>query len=107
MKKLLSNIKGFFLGWYQLRISQQDIIYSFYGFNHFNFAKKYADKRYKRNGRKHWVIPAGKGSEQMVVFNTIEKDLLQAQGHMNRRVKAHHLSKSAYHTAGAGQTKKK
>jgi len=107
IKALFSNIRGFFGGWWQLNISQKDAIYSFYGFGHFRLARQYADKRHKRNGLKHWVVPAGRGAEQLVVFNTREKDMMQVQGHMSRRVKAHDLTKAAYHTAGQGQTKKK
>lgn len=88
-------------------MSQKDVIYSFYGFGHFKLAKKYADKRHERNELKHWVVPSGRGAESLVVFNTKEKDLLQAQNLMNRRVRAYDLTKSAYHTAGQGQTPKK
>jgi hypothetical protein len=113
MKKLLkntrtffNNIGGWYEGWYQVNVSQRDVIYAFYGFNHFNFAKKYAEKRHKRNGLKHWVVPAGKGAESLVVFNTREKDSLQAQGLMSRRVKAYDLMKAAYHTSAQNNKKK-
>lgn len=114
MKKLLknivrffNNIRGFLGGWWQLYVSQKDIIYSFYGFNHFAFAKKYADRRCRRNGLKHWVVPSGRGSEQLIVFNTREKDSMQARGFMSRRVKAYDLMKASYHTSVQQPKKKK
>lgn len=99
IKTFFINIGGFFRGWWQVHVSQKDVIYSFYGFGHFRFARKYADKRHERNGLKHWVVPAGRGAESLVVFNTREKDLMQAQDLMNRRITAYDLMRSAYYTA--------
>lgn len=106
MKALLINIKNFFAniggwrkGWWQVNMSQRDIIYSFYGFGHFELAKKYADKRHARNGLKHWVVPSGKGAEQLIVFNTQEKNTMQARGLMSRKIRAYDLMKASYHTA--------
>ena len=104
MKKLLKNIKaffnnlrGYFAGWWQLHVSQKDVIYSFYGFNHFEFAKKYAHKRQDRNGYLHWVVPAGAGAEQLVVFNTREKKRLQQMKLMNRKLTVNDMLKTAYY----------
>jgi hypothetical protein len=112
MKALLTNIKvffanivGFFKGWHQVNVSQRDVLYSFYGFNHFEFAKKYADKRHKRNGLKHWVVPAGRGAEQLVVFNTKEKKALQHSGLMNKKLTVNDMLKAAYYFTGTPKKK--
>jgi len=106
MKEFFRNLKGFLKGWWHVNISEKDVVYSFYGFNHFNLAKRYADMRLKRNGLKHWVLPAGKGSEMLIVFNTREKDSMQAQNLMNRRITAYDLSKGCYYIAEQKRKKK-
>lgn len=97
IKRFFNNIRGFLGGWWHVTASQKDVIFSFYGFNHFNFAKRYADMRKERNGLKHWVLPAGSGAEQLVVFNTKEKKRLQQLNLMSRRVTVNQLLKDAYY----------
>jgi hypothetical protein len=107
IKVFFANIRGFFEGWYQLNISQRDVIFSFYGFKHFDFAKKYADKRQRRNGYMHWVVPAGKGAEQLVVFNTLEKKMLKRRGMMSKKLTIYDMLKSAYYVTPITNVRKK
>ena len=97
IKTFFNNIKGFFQGWWQMHVSQKDIIYSFYGFGHFALAIKYADRRNLRNGYRHYVLPAGRASEQLVVFNSHEVMFLKRAGLVNKRVTIEILLNESYY----------
>ena len=97
ISEFLSNIRGFFAGFWQMYVSQKDIIYSFTGFNHFAMARKYCDRRTKRSGKRHYVIPAGRGSQQLIVFNSVEGKQLKRLGLMNKRVTIEVLLRDAYY----------
>jgi hypothetical protein len=97
VKRFFSNLSGWAHGFWILKISTKDRLYSFYGYSHFKFAKQYADKRYVRNGLRHWVLPAGQGAEQLVVFNVVEKKLMKRQGHIGKHVTVKDLLKAAYY----------
>ena len=109
IRAFFNNIRGFFGGWYTVNISTRDSIYSFYGFGHFRFAREYADKRKERNGYLHWVVPAGRGAEQLVVFNALEKKNLQRAGLMPKKLTIHDMLKAAYYRTPANtpESKKK
>ena len=96
IKSFLNNIKGFFMGFWILYIYPKDQIFSFYGYGHFRFARDYADKRVKRNGLRHWVLPAGKGAEQLIVFNIVEKKMLTRRGFINK-ININDMLKQAYY----------
>ena len=81
-----------------VHFNQMDVIYTFYGYGHFNLAKKYADKRKERNGLLHWVVPAGAGAESLVVFNTKERKQLQRIGAISDRINVNVLLHDAYYT---------
>ena len=109
IKDFFNDLRGFQKGWWQLHVATKDIVYSFYGFGHYGLAKKYADKRSARNGYKHWVVPAGKGSEQLVVFNALEKKRLQRLGLMSRQLSVKDMLDIAYYWSNnkSGKTKTK
>lgn len=97
IKTFFNNIKGWIQGSWQMYISQKDVIYSFYGFGHFGLAKKYADRRNLRNGYRHYVLPAGRTSEQIVVFNSHELKALKRAGLVNKRVTIEILLNESYY----------
>ena len=108
--RFFNNIRGWGLGLWILYISTKDIPYSFYGFGHYGISKKYADKRKRRNELMHYVLPAGRGSEQMVVFNSREMKQLKRLGLMSKRVTIEVLLRESYYftkkNVGSGKTKK-
>jgi len=101
LKAFFNNLKGYFAARKQLR-SEEDIIFSFYGFNHYTHAIRYADLRRDRNGKQHWVLPAGAKSEQLIVFNSDEKKQLQRLGLMSKRVTIKMLMEAAYYKSDKG-----
>ena len=111
IKEFFRNIYGWIYGLWILYISPSDKIFSFFGYGHFSFARKYADKRARRNGLRHWVLPSGSGAVQLVVFNIREKKMLQHIGLMSKHVNINTLLNQAYYItpkkkAGSGETKK-
>ncbi len=101
LKTFFNNVKGYLVAKGQLR-SEKDVIFSFYGFNHYNHAIKYANLRRDRNGKQHWVLPAGPKSEQLIVFNSEEKKRLQRLGFMSKRVDIKMLMEQAYYKTQRG-----
>lgn len=74
----------------------------FVGYNHFWFAKKYADRRTKMSsynevaGRKrHFVLPADDYS--LVVINRLELNDLKARGKVSNKMNIEYLLKNAYY----------
>ena len=108
--RFFSNIWGWLSGLWIMYVSTKDIPFSFYGFGHFGIAKKYADKRKRRNELMHYVLPAGAGSEQMVVFNSREMKQLKRMGLMSKKVTIEVLLRESYYftkkNIGSGKTKK-
>ena len=96
IKRFFRNLGGWFYSIWILRISQSDIPFGIYGYNHFSFSKKYANKRKKRNGLRHYCLPAGRGSEMLIVFNSKEMKALKRKGFMNKRVTIAVLLSEAY-----------
>ncbi len=93
----LYNIKGFIISWWQVNVSQKDIIFSLWGFSHFSLAKEYARKRSIRNGLRHYVLPASRGATQLIVFNSRELKDLKRGGFVNKRVTIEVLLREAYY----------
>ena len=95
--RFFNNIRGWFAGLWILYISTKDQIFSFYGYGHFSMSREYADKRKRRNGLMHYVLPSGAGSEQMVVFNSREMKQLKRLGLMSKRVTIEVLLRESYY----------
>jgi len=92
------NIFGFLSGFWFVNFTNKDRIYVFWGYSHWRFAKRYADKRTQMNGLMHHVMPTGRKSEQLIVFNSKERKAMQRKGLMSKKVTALDIMKSAYHT---------
>ena len=115
MKKILNiirtvihNIKGGYEGWRMVHTAEKDMIYTFYGYGHFRFAKRYADLRKERNGKRHWVMPVGRGADGLVVLNISEKKMLQRLGKINKHVTVNMMLNEAYYrTPMAGEAENK
>jgi hypothetical protein len=74
----------------------------FYGYGHWWFAKKYADRRSRMSkvnkvarGKRHYVLASGDYS--LVVLNRIEIMNLKAKGVINKSLNIHEILKNAYY----------
>ena len=64
----------------------------FYGYGHYKYAKKYADRRHEADGKTYYVLPYG--TESLIVVNRLE-----LQGMFRAKVDIAQKLKHAYYIA--------
>lgn len=84
IKALFGNIKGWMFSIGLIYLSSHNKIASIWGFAHWKFAKKYANKRHEMDGKKYYVYPSGVDS--LIVFNSIEMKDLKRKGFIKKGV---------------------
>ena len=80
-------------------LSSNNRIVSIWGFAHWKYAKRYADKRHSIDGKRYYVFPSGLDS--LIVFNSIEMKDLKRKGFIKKGVKIDIntlLNTAYYHT---------
>jgi len=84
IKAFFSNIRGWMFSIGIIYLSSNNRIVSIWGFTNWKFARKYANKRHKMDGKRYSVFPSGPSS--LIVFNSLEMKDLKRKGFIKKGV---------------------
>lgn len=85
LKAFYENLKGWIFSVRMVHFSSKSRIASMWGWGHWKYAKKYANKRHEIDGKRYYVYPAG--PEMLLVFNSIELKDLKRRGFVSKGAK--------------------
>lgn len=110
MKKIKEFIRfqvGMLQGW----LFSKKSLYSttlcakvFYGWQHFKYAKLYADRRNKIDNKCYYVLPFGE--DTLIVVNRLEMTALKTKGVIKKELKHNDVLEMAYYRALTGGVRK-